>query len=193
LEKGFTLIEIIIVIVILCIVSGITIKFLVDSMRIYTMTVNQKTLFDEGKLALDRMCRDIRDARFISNPAAGGSGNMIRFQRTHNTAPSQDVANEWIRFQLALQPDGTYTLQKVKNDTGPPTANLASNVRDNVNDFIVTRDAGNEIQLYLKLSLASGENVTLQTRVYPKNLPKDLGVPPTYLNFYQNWMEVISP
>jgi len=38
--KGFTLIEIIIVIVILSIVSAITIKFLVDSLKIYTMTVN---------------------------------------------------------------------------------------------------------------------------------------------------------
>jgi hypothetical protein len=93
---------------------------------------------------------------------------------------------------LALQPDGTYTLQKVKFDTGPPTANLASNVRNNLTDFLVTRDAGNEIQLYLKLSLASGENVTLQTKVYPKNLQKDPDVPPTYLNFYQNWMEVIQ-
>src|SRR4030042_310001 len=54
-ERGFTLIEIIIVIVILSIVSGITIKFLIDSLKIYTMTVNQKTLYDEGKLAMERM------------------------------------------------------------------------------------------------------------------------------------------
>ena len=184
LSKGFTLIEIIIVIVILSIVSGITIKFLIDSLKIYTMTVNQKTLYDEGKLALERMCRDIRDAQNILLPAANGSGNAIRFTRTNPT--SQDTANEIIRFQLALQPDGTYTLQKVKNDTGPPTADLASNVRNNLSDFTVTRDAGNEIQLYLKLSLPSGENVTLQTKVYPKNLPKD---PTTYKNFYNNWRE----
>ncbi|OGP95632.1 MAG: hypothetical protein A2157_09165 [Deltaproteobacteria bacterium RBG_16_47_11] len=198
-EKGFTLIEIIVVIVILSIVSAITIKFLFDSLRIYTMTVKQKTLFDEGKLALERMCRDIRDARTISDPAAGGSGSMIRFRRTNNTAPSQDVADEWIRFQLAVQPDGTYTLQKVKNDTGPPTADLASNVRNNLTDFTVTRDAGNEIQLYLKLSLTTGENVTLQTKVYPKNLSEDLTS--TYKNFriqdssgnFASWQEVRSP
>jgi len=62
-RRGFTLIEIIIVIVILGFVFAITIKFLTDSLRIYTMTVNQKTLYDEGKLALERMARDIRDAR----------------------------------------------------------------------------------------------------------------------------------
>ena len=53
-QRGFTLIEIIVVIVILSIVSAITIKFLVDSLRIYTMTVNQKTLYDEAKLALGK-------------------------------------------------------------------------------------------------------------------------------------------
>ena len=187
-SKGFTLIEIIVVIVILSIISAISIKFLADSLRIYTMTVNQKTLLDEGKLALERMCRDIRDAQNILYPNASASGNYVRFTRTNATAPSQDSANEIIRFQLALQPDGTYTLQKVKNDTGPPTADLASNVRNNVSDFTVTRDAGNEIQLYLKLSLISGENVTLQTKVYPKNLAKDA----TYKNFFLNWKEDIS-
>ena len=186
--RGFTLIEIIVVIVILSIVSAITIKFLVDSLRIYTMTVNQNTLFDEGKLSLERMCRDIRDAQNILYPAVSGTGNYIRFTRTHATGVSQDAANEIIRFQLALQPDGTYTLQKVKNDTGPPTADLASNVRNNLTDFTVTRDAGNEIQLYLRLSLVSGENVTLQTKVYPKNLVQDT----TYKNFRGWWKEDIQ-
>ena len=129
-------------IVILSIVSAISIKFLADSLRIYTMTVNQKTLLDEGKLALERMCRDIRDGQNILYPAASATGNYIRFTRTHAT--SQDGVNEIIRFQLALQVDGTYNLQKAKNDTGPPTADLASNVRNNLTDFTVTRDAGNE-------------------------------------------------
>ena len=51
-SKGFTLIEMVIVIVILSIVSAITIYFLINSLKIYTLTVNQKTLLDEGKLAL---------------------------------------------------------------------------------------------------------------------------------------------
>src|SRR4030042_6181588 len=84
-QRGCTLIELIIVIVILAIVSAITIKFLTDSLQIYTMTVNQKTLFDEGKLALERMCRDIRDAQIISTPTPGNSGNLITFTRTNGT------------------------------------------------------------------------------------------------------------
>ena len=177
-NKGFTLIEIIIVIVILAIAAGITIKFLIDSMQIYTMTVNQKTLYDEGKLALERMCRDIRDASSISSPAPSGSGSLITFARTHTTI--QDGGNETITFQRNI---GASTLEKVKTQPSA-VATMASNV----SAFTVTRDSGYEIQLQLTLNLASGENVTLQTKVYPKNLAKD----PTYKNFYQNWAEVIQ-
>ncbi len=96
-------------IVILSIVSAITIKFLADSLRIYTMTVNQKTLLDEGKLALERMCRDIRDARTITSPAAPfpSSGNSITFIRTNATFG--DVIDENIIYRLTGS-----TLEKVK-------------------------------------------------------------------------------
>jgi prepilin-type N-terminal cleavage/methylation domain-containing protein len=181
-RKGFTLIEIIVVIVILSIVAAISINFLVSSLRVYTMTVNQKTLFDEGKLALERMCRDIRDARSISTPAAGGSTINIIFIR--NSATAQDVAGENIRFRR----NGTNLEKRKFNAT--VTVVLASNV----SAFTVTRGAAatndkNEIRLVLTLSLASGERVTLQTKVYPKNLAKDLN----YKNLYQNWMEDRSP
>jgi Tfp pilus assembly protein PilW len=169
------LIEIIIVIVILSIVSAIMIYFLINSLKVYTMTVNQKTLFDEGKLALERMVRDIRDARSITTPAAGGSGNTIVFQRVNSTA--QDGLNETLTFQLT----GT-TLEKVK--TSPAAI---SPLASNVSSFTVTRGAaGNEeITLLLTLLLGSGENITLQTKVFPKNFDKNS----TYKNYYQNWRE----
>jgi len=176
LERGFTLIEIVIVIVILSIVSVITIYFLVSSLKVYTMTVNQKTLFDEGKLALERMCRDIRDAKSITAPAAGGSGNTITFLRGNLTA--QDVADESITFQLTGS-----NLQKVK--ASPSTTSILA---ENVSAFTVTRDTSNEIKLQLTLSLGTGENVTLQTKVYPKNIADSA----TYKNFFYCWEEVRS-
>jgi len=171
LQKGFTLIEIIVVIVILSIVAAISINFLVSSLKVYTMTVNQKTLFDEGKLALERMCRDIRDTRSIT----GVTASSITFVRDNATA--QDIAGETIIFQRNA---GANTLEKVKASPAS-TSTMASNVT-----AFAVANATNEIQLQLTLQLASGENVTLQTRVYPKNLPKDA----IYKNFCQNWMEV---
>ena len=173
LQRGFTLIEIIVVIVILAIVSAISIKFLTDSLRIYTMSVNQKTLFDEGKLALERMCRDIRNARSIT----GTTASSITFVRDDATA--QDIAGETIIFQRNAVAN---TLEKVK---ASPAA--TSTMASNVTAFAVT-NATNEILLQLTLQLTSGENVTVQTKVYPKNLTKNLN----YKNLYQNWMEVSS-
>jgi prepilin-type N-terminal cleavage/methylation domain-containing protein len=177
-SRGFTLIEIIIVIVILSIIGVMTIKFLADSLRIYTMTVNQKTLFDEGKLALRRMCRDIRDAKSIT----GTTASSITFVRTNQTAYDSglpgDTTGETITFRRNA---GANTLEKVKTSPAA-TATMASNVTA----FNVMYT--NDIQLQLTLSMTSGENVTLQTTVYPKNLDKDLTN--TYKNFFQHWEEV---
>jgi len=175
-SRGFTFIEVIVVIVILSMMAAIGIHFLGDSIKIYTMNVNQKTLLDEGKLALERMCRDIRDGNSISSPAAGSSGSLITFTRAHATA--QDAAGEAITFRLTGN-----TLQKEKT---APSATRA--MAENVSAFTVSRAASEEITLQLTLSLTSGENVTLQTKVFPKNL----AVSSTYKNFYNNWQEEFS-
>ncbi|MEW6374190.1 MAG: prepilin-type N-terminal cleavage/methylation domain-containing protein [Thermodesulfobacteriota bacterium] len=185
-SRGFTLIEIIIVILILSIVAAISIYFLISSLKVYTMTVNQKTLLDEGKLSLERMCRDIRDAQSIT----GTTPTSITFVR--NNATVQDIAGETIIFQRNA---GASTLEKVK---ASPSATIT--LAANVSSFAVTK-ATNEIQLQLTLQLTTGENVTLQSKVYPKNLAEDLGVPPTYKNFriqdsggtFASWQEVLSP
>jgi prepilin-type N-terminal cleavage/methylation domain-containing protein len=176
-SKGFTLIEIIIVIVILSIISAISIKFVVDSLRIYTMTVKQKILFDEGKLALERMVRDIRDARAMAEPDPGETVSDVRITRTNATA--QDEAGEAIRFVLS----GT-TLQKRKSNPRAMFIDLASNV----STFTATRGDTSEITIVLTLSLASGESVTLQTKVYPKNF----GDNAHYRYYFQNWQEELS-
>lgn len=178
MRKGFTLIEIIIVILILSIASGITIKFLIDSLRIYTMSINQKMIFEEAKLAIERICRDIRDAKIITSPPEEGSGNSITFQRTHATAG--DAMDEILTYRL----NGN-TIEKIK--TSPSATNpLASNV----SSFTVERGAAgnNEITLKLTLSLSSGENITLHTKVYPRNLPESSN----YKNFFGNWQEELS-
>jgi len=175
-SKGFTLIEIIIVIVILSIVSAITIYFMVNSLKVYTMIVKQKTLLDEGKLALERMCRDIRDAQSITS-----TSNSITLTRTNATA--QDIAGESITFRLTGS-----TLEKVKASVGYA---MASNV-----SALTVTNTSNEITLQLTLSLGTGENVTLQTKVYPKNL----GDSTTYKNFrvqdsggnFTSWQEELS-
>jgi len=177
-SKGFTLVEIIIVIVILSLISVITIKFLIDSLKIYTMSANQQTIYEEAKLALERMCRDIRDAKTITTPISGGSGKTIVFQRTNPTGG--DSSDENLTYRL----NGN-RLEKVK--TSPSVTSLLAS---NVSSFLVTRETGgnDEITLQLTLSLNTGENITLQTKVYPKNLSASS----IYKNFFGNWKEDLS-
>jgi len=179
-SKGFTLIEMIVVIVILSIAAGITIKFLVDSLKVYTMTVNQKTLYDQAKLSLEEMCRGIRDAKSITTFTAGPPGS-ITFVRTNATAFDQGLPGNTTGETITFQQNAVAgTLEKVKSLPSTSTTTMAQYVTS----FTVA-NATNEIQLTLTLSLTSGENVTLLTKVYPRNLVKDL----TYLNSYSNWME----
>jgi hypothetical protein len=72
-------------------------------------------------------------------------------------------------------------LEKVK---ASPAA--VSALAGDVSTFTVTRGATNdEITIVLTLSLGTGENVTLQTKVFPKNFPTS----PTYKNFKEYWRE----
>jgi len=174
-SKGMTLIELIVVIVLLGIIGVFTFQFVGSSVETYIMVSNQAGLLAEAKPAMERMARDIRDAKIITWPAAGGSGNLITFARTHATA--YDSADESITFQWT----GT-TLEKVKQSPSVTTSLMA----ENVFAFIVRRAAApdDEITLELTLSLSGGEKVTLHTKVYPKNLPSP--------QFNGDWEEVAA-
>lgn len=171
---GFTLIEMVMVIAILSIIAGFSVYFLVDSARLYSLTVNQKALSEEARIALEKICRDLRDAQSISIPPPGGSGQILSFTRTNATAG--DGANENITYRQTGS-----ILEKVK--TAPA---VVSPLAENVATFSVSRDAASaEVKIVLTLSGSKGERVTLQSKVYPRNLPAS----PIYKNFLANWQE----
>jgi len=179
-SKGMTLIELIVVIVLLGIVGVFTFQFIGSGVQTYIVASNQAGLLAEAKLAMERMARDIRDAKSITSPAAGGSDSLITFTRTNAT--KWDIADESITFHLTGS-----TLEKVKQS---PSA--TSSMAGDVSAFTVTRAAtDDEIKIVLTLSLTGGEKVALHTKVYPKNLPfasKSFGG----ADFNGNWKEVIQ-
>ena len=91
-EKGFTLIEIIIVIVVLGIVSGVTFQIVASGVQAFKKSSARKELYDQGRLALERMVRELRDAKEIT----ATSSDSITFNKVHKSA--QDSAEE-IKFQ----------------------------------------------------------------------------------------------
>jgi len=124
-QKGYTLIEIIIVIVILGIIGGISFQVVAYGVEAFKKSSARKDLYDQGRLALERMTRELRDAKELVEC----SDKSITFNKQH---PSLDGVEE-IRFWL----DDSNTLWRVRN---PSTTPFSDRLASNVNTFQV----GNE-------------------------------------------------
>jgi prepilin-type N-terminal cleavage/methylation domain-containing protein len=120
-NRGYTLIEIIIVIVILGIIGGFTFQMVGAGVQAFKKSSGRKDLYDQGRLALERMVRELRDGKEITDC----SSSSITFKKAH---PAQAADNiEEVKFELV----GT-DLKRVGdpngNEGGPYEAVLASDV-----------------------------------------------------------------
>jgi prepilin-type N-terminal cleavage/methylation domain-containing protein len=117
-QSGYTLIEIVMVIVILGVIGAFTFQFVAHGVQAFKKSSARKDLYDQGRLALERMVRELRDAKEVTE----GSASSVTFKKAH---PAQAADNtEEIKFELV----GT-DLRRVGDPNGTPaTAVLASNV-----------------------------------------------------------------
>jgi len=117
-NHGYTLIEMVIVIVILGIIGAFTFQMVAAGVQAFKKSSARKDLLDQGRLALERMVRELRDGKEITDC----SSNSITFKKAH---PAQAADNiEEVKFEL----DGT-DLKRVGDPSGAAqTAVLASNV-----------------------------------------------------------------
>jgi prepilin-type N-terminal cleavage/methylation domain-containing protein len=117
-QKGFTLVEIVMVIVILGVIGAFTFQFVAHGVQAFKKSSARKDLYDQGRLALERMVRELRDTKEVT----GSASSSITFKKAH---PGQAADNiEEIKFEL----NGT-NLERVGDPSGTPaTAILASNV-----------------------------------------------------------------
>jgi prepilin-type N-terminal cleavage/methylation domain-containing protein len=120
-EKGFTLVEMVMVIVILGVIGAFTFQFVAHGVQAFKKSSARKDLYDQGRLALERMVRELRDGKEITDCTS----NSMTFKKAH---PAQAADNiEEIKYEL----DGT-DLKRVGdpngNEGGPYEAVLASDV-----------------------------------------------------------------
>ena len=117
-NHGYTLVEIVMVIVILGVIGAFTFQFVAHGVQAFKKSSSRKDLYDQGRLALERMVRELRDAKEVTGSSAGS----VTFKKAH---PAQAADNtEEIKFELV----GT-DLRRVGDPNGTPaTAVLASNV-----------------------------------------------------------------
>lgn len=146
---GFTIIEFIIVIVILGILGVYTFSFLGDSMGAYVRVQEHKILYDEGRLAMEHMVREIRDAN--QNAAITVVSNTsITFTKLHPSSAT-------ITYSLT-----SGTLNRVYNGTYA----LAGNVQ--TFSPTVFGPAFSQV-VTLDLTLSGRGTVRFRTIIYPRN------------------------
>lgn len=160
-EKGFTLIEIVMVMVLLSIVGVISVQVISSAVDTFVVSRDRKELYDQGRLALERMTREIRVANAVSYPAVGNSGSYIDFTKEaygfSSGAPSDTS------ITMTFQVNGI-DLERIGDVSG--TTVLASDV----SSFLVTHEVGNFVTLELSLNSSKGGTVFFRTKVYPRNL-----------------------
>ena len=130
-QKGYTLVEIVMVIVILGVIGAFTFQFVAHGVLAFKKSSARKDLYDQGRLALERMVRELRDTKEVTD----SSGSSVTFKKAHPTQAADNT--EEIKFQL----NGT-SLERVGDPSGTPaTAVLASNV----SSFTVTGAGGDGV------------------------------------------------
>jgi MSHA biogenesis protein MshO len=101
-QRGFTLIELVAVIVVLGIIGGFSVQFIVDTIEGYNRSIERGRLVAQGRQSLERMSRQIRGSvpnsirtRTISGlacleflPVAGGGNYLTDVPDSENMAPA---------------------------------------------------------------------------------------------------------
>ena len=147
------MIEMIVSMVILSIVGMMAFSFISNSMVAYMTVKNSDRIFSEGLTALERMTREIRDARSGSTITVVAN-TSITFTRKHATP--QDASTS-----VTFRRNGNQ-LERLGNVSG--TRVLAGNVTA-FNPVV----AGGNVDLSLGLALAGGGAITLRSSATARN------------------------
>lgn len=122
-DRGLTLIELLVTMLLLGVVSTLVVTAVVQSVRVLTQTQDEGTGLNDAKTVLDRVARDIRQARSVScTPSAADPD--ICFKRLtlwidSDSSYTQEV-DELVTWELQLNADGVhYDVWRIEGD---PTA-----------------------------------------------------------------------
>lgn len=156
---GFTLIEVIMVLVLASILGVFTFQYLTSSVLAFRTHSVRKEKSDDAVLALDRMSREIRDAKLstvvITSP--GTSPSTITFTRK-NTTNMQDASTAV-----------TFTLDTASKELRRQSAAGTSILAKNVQGFTASKDVTTGIITLAVKFLPASRTIDWQTTVYPRN------------------------
>jgi prepilin-type N-terminal cleavage/methylation domain-containing protein len=169
-NKGFTLIEIVIVIVVLSIVGVFTFSFLADSAKTYQMMRDQRDLHQEAAYVLERISRELRDTTCVF--PGSFPGVSIYLQKAHPTLMSNSL-NSWFFYSNDLQNPNLYILYRWDLTSIPPKM-MAKNAPRTFNQYFDYQSnnatiAEDDTFTVTVVATKNSQTVTLSTTVCPKN------------------------
>lgn len=152
-DNGFTIIELVTVIVVLSILGIFTFSFMDNAIRTYRLVKEQSPLYADGACIMERITRELTDARSVTSPPVGSSSSTLGLVKTHTGVdPSTTVT---------FQQDNRYLRRN-----GTP-------IGTNIKTFSVSRSTENgPITIELQLENPSDALIPpfeLKTMVTPKN------------------------
>lgn len=163
-KKGFTLIELIIVITILGIAGGVVGYILMGTVDAWTFKANRNDILCDGRLAMNRMVREIREIKDRSNVSKAKSSEF-RFINASD-----------VDIKYKLDRDGL--LNRTENGTENLLAEYVSDLTftyfdsggATINNPDTSPDATDIRRIRINLTLTkNGENVYLQSDSVPRN------------------------
>ena len=200
MNKGFTLIELVLTIVVVSILSAFTFSVLWQYSTLYADTKGGY-IYSEASAVLERMSRELRDAVSVDSTAFPGGNHAISsyisLQIDHPTpadtpyAPAGGVPY-WLQYCTCTAANGSQRLYRIVSAAslgtnacsgscpteGNGTARMSASVNDSTG-FQVQYNQGTftpngdsyEVKLQLKSGQTTGsQSITLVTRVFPRNL-----------------------
>lgn len=161
-KNGFSLIELIIVIVLISILFGTGIPLLANLSRSFQFSIGRKNLSESAGVALRRMDREIRRLENAKNVVTA-TGSTYQFI---------DIGNDNIQYSLS----GT-TLNRTVNGTTSPLAENVTSLNFTYYDYsgnqiltapVVSPDPTDIYTIEINITLSSGGNtIYYMTRIKP--------------------------
>jgi len=152
-QQGFTLLELVLVILLTSIIAGVASKIIAQGLTIY-LTARYTTDADwQGRLALERMARDIRAVS--SGGISTAAASQLTFTDTNGNSVSYSLSSTSLMRNSQILANGVSTLTFGYFDKNGATTATSSLIR------------------YIKITLTivqDNTNFSLSTSVYPRNL-----------------------
>ena len=162
---GYTIIELVMVIVLVTLLAAFSMQAIIMATGTYTTaTRNYLELYQEGKLAMEKMVREIRE----TNPSSITiTTNSISFTKKTDHYTPQDSS-----LAIQFQQSGN-TIERL---SGAGVFTLVDNIETGT--FTPNQDINGVVTL--SFTIARGDtNIPLRTAAYPRQIPTPIPPQPT--------------